>query len=122
MGNITKTKYRKKNITREWLLSNGFHYNRLLSDDESDVYTYRFPVHKYNKFTILECELKVVLGEEIISVNVYDYNTNDKYAPFYYYEYGNYDKMLKEINRKIESVLKKMNIYREENKRGKSNN
>lgn len=122
MGNITKTKYRKKNITREWLLSNGFHYNRLLSDDESDVYTYRFPVHKYNKFTILECELKVVLGEEIISVNVYDYNTNDKYAPFYYYEYGNYDKMLKEINRKIESVLKKMNIYREENKSGKSNN
>ena len=120
MGNITKTKYRKKNITREWLLSNGFHYNRLLSDDESDVYTYRFPVHKYNKFTILECELKVVLGEEIISVNVYDYNTNDKYAPFYYCEYGNYDSMLKEINGKIESVLKKLKIYGGKDKNGKS--
>ncbi|MBD5485733.1 MAG: hypothetical protein HDR18_09525 [Lachnospiraceae bacterium] len=114
MGNITKTKYRKKNMTKDWLLANGFRYSRLLSDDEAEVYTYRFPVYKYNKFTVLECEFKVALGEEIISVNVYDYNTNDKYAPFYYCEYGNYDNMLKEINGKIEGVLKKMKIYREE--------
>lgn len=112
MGNITQTKYRKKNITKEWLLSNGFRYNRLFSGDESDVYTYRFSVYRYNKFVTLECELQVALGEEIISINVYDYNTNDKYAPFYYCEYGNYDNILQEINGKIESVLKKMKIKR----------
>lgn len=122
MENIAQTKYRKKNITKEWLLSNGFRYSRLLSDDETEVYTYRFPVYKHNKFTVLECELKVVLGEEIISINVYDYNTNDKYAPFYYCKYGNYDKMLKEINGKIGSMLKKLRIYGKENKNGKSNN
>lgn len=107
---MAKTRYKKKNITKDWLLSNNFRYNRLLSNNEEEVYTYRFPVYKYNKFTVLECEFKVVLGEEIISINVYDYNTNDKYAPFYYCEYGNYDKMLKEINGKIESVLKRMKI------------
>lgn len=110
MGNITQTQYKKKNITKEWLLTNGFRYNRLLSDDKTEVYTYRFPVYKYNKFTVLECEFKVISGEDIISVNVYDYNTNDKYAPFYYCEYGNYDKMLKEINEKINLVLRKMRI------------
>lgn len=94
----------------------------MLSDDKTEVYTYRFPVYKYNKFTVLECEFKVVFREDIINVNVYDYNTNDKYAPFYYCEYDNYDKMLKEINGKIESILKKLKIYGEKNQNGKSNN
>lgn len=110
MGDITQTKYRKKNMTKDWLLSNGFRYNRLFSDDETEVYTYRFPVHKYNEFTVLECEFRVVLGEKDISINVYDYATNNKYAPFYYCEYGNYDKLLKEINEKINIVLRKMRI------------
>ncbi len=39
-----QTEYIKKNMTKEWLLSNGFYYNRLFSDDEAEVYTYRFPV------------------------------------------------------------------------------
>lgn len=110
MCNITQTKYKKKNITKDWLLSNGFRYNRLFSDDETEAYTYRFPVHKYDKFTVLECEFRVVLGEKDISINVYDYATNNKYAPFYYCEYGNYDKLLKEINEKINVVLKKLKI------------
>ncbi len=97
-------------MTKEWLLSNGFYYNRLFSDDETEVYTYRFPVYKYNKFTVLECELKVILGNDVINVNVYDYNTHDKYAPFYYYEYGNYDKILKEISEKIENALNKLKV------------
>lgn len=106
----TSTTYIKKNIDKKWLLENGFRFNRLFSDEETELYTYRFPVWKYNKFTVLECELRVILGEEKIDVNVYDYNTNDKYAPFYYCEYGNYDKILKEIDRKIETVLKRLSI------------
>ncbi len=100
-------------MTKEWLLSNGFRYNRLFSDDEAEVYTYRFPVYKYNKFTALECELKVMLGNDVINVNVYDYGTNDKYAPFYYCEYGNYDKILKEINKKIDIALKKIKVKKD---------
>ncbi len=106
----THTSYINKNIDKKWLLDNGFRLNRLFSDEETETYTYRFPVWKHNKFTILECELKVVLGEEEINVNVYDYNTNDRYVPFYYCEYGNYDRMLKEINGKIEAVLKRLGI------------
>lgn len=110
MNNLLQTKYKKKNITKDWLLSNGFHYNRLLSDNEAEVYTYRFPVYKYNKYTVLECELKIALGEDVINVNVYDYNTHDKYAPFYYSEYGNSKKMLNIISHEINKKLKSLEI------------
>ncbi len=106
----TQTLYIKKNMDKKWLLDNGFKFSRLFSDEETEVYTYRFPVWKYNKFTVLECELRVILGEEEINVNIYDYNTNDKYAPFYYCENGNYDRMLKEIYHKINSTMKRLQI------------
>lgn len=82
----------------------------MFSDNAEEVYTYRFPVYKYNRFTVLECELRVILGENVININVYDCNTHDKYAPFYYCEYGNYDKMLNEINTKIGNILKRLKI------------
>lgn len=116
MGNITQTKYRKKNMTKEWLLANGFRYNRLFSGDKSEVYTYRFPLYRYNKFVTLECELQVVLGEDDIIVNVYDYGTNNKYAAFYYSEYGNYSKFIKEIHYKIDKKLNKLGVKRKETK------
>lgn len=103
-------KYINKNVTKEWLLNNGFYYNRLFSDEETEIYTYRFPVWKYNKFTVLECELQVMPDKKEVNINVYDYNTNNKYAPFYYCEYGNYNKMLKEINSKINTVLNRLGI------------
>lgn len=95
-------------LTKEQLLSKGFRFSRSLSDDENDVYTYRFPVFKYKKMIVLECELRVTLGEEKININVYDYNTNNKYAPFYHCEYGSYNEMLKIINEKIENCIKTM--------------
>ena len=51
MDRITDVTYTKPNVTKQWLLSNNFRYNTRLSDEESDVYTYRFPVYKYEKFT-----------------------------------------------------------------------
>lgn len=111
MGSVSRAKYIKRNITKDWLLFNGFHhYNRLFSDAETEVYTYRFPVCKYEKFTILECELKVIIGEDNIHINVYDYNTLNRYAPFYYSEYRNYTVMLKEIWQKIDKELNKLGI------------
>ena len=81
-----------------------------------DVYTYRFPVYRYNKFVTLECELQVVLGENDIKVNVYDYGTNNKYAAFYYSEYGNCSKFMKEIHNKINKKLNTLGVERIETK------
>ena len=110
MDNFSKSKYIKRNMTKDWLVSNGFHYNRIFSNNDADVYTYRFPVYKYERFIILECEMKVILGEDNVYINVFDYNTLNRYAPFYYMEYGNYTSMLKEIWQKIDKELNKLGI------------
>lgn len=108
-------KYYKQNISKEWLVENGFKYSKSLSDEETHVYTYRFPVFKYKRMTVLECELNIALEDGEVKLNVYDYGTNDKFAAFYYCEYGNYDKMLKIIWNKIEYMLGKLQIERRQN-------
>lgn len=105
-----KDSYYKQNISKEWLMENGFKYSKSLSDEETHVYTYRFPVFKYERMTVLECELNVSSEDGEVKINVYDYGTNDKYAPFYYCEYGDYDKMLKIIWEKINAVFRKLQI------------
>lgn len=116
---IMQTRYIKKNMTKEWLISNNFHYNRIFSDDETEVYTYRFPVYKYDCFTVLDCEFKVTLGESTVTIDVYDYNTINRYTPFYYQEYGSYDKMLKEIWEKIDRSTIKLGIEKRTINEGK---
>lgn len=110
MDKLADHTYIKPNATKQWLLSHGFRYNRQLSDNESEVYTYRFPVYKHEKFTALECELGIILGEDEVRINVYDYGTSDRYAPFYYCEYGNYDVILRIIWRNIEKQLRNLEI------------
>lgn len=110
MGEITDTIYKKPNMTKKWLLSNGFCHNSLLSDGETQVYTCRFPVYQYKDFAILECELRAIAGENVIRVEVFDCGTNSRYAPFYYYEYGNYDKILKIIWKNINQMLRKLGV------------
>lgn len=121
MNKITNVTYIKPNATKQWLLSNNFRYNRLLSDEESEVYTYRFPVHKYERFTTLECELSIILGEDTVKINVYDYGTSDRYAPFYYCEYGNCHKMLEIIWKNINKQLALLEISKKENKETNKN-
>lgn len=94
----------KHKATKQWLLSHNFHYNSRLSNEES-VYTYRFPVYKHEKITTLECELSIFLDDNKIRINIYDYCTYDKYAPFYYCEYGNFDKILEIIWNNINRQL-----------------
>ncbi len=103
-------KYYKNNVSKEWLIANGFRYSKNLSDGEIHIYTYRFSVFKYERMTVLECELNVSSEDGEVKINVYDYGTNDKYAPFYYCEYGDYDKMLKIIWEKINAVFRKLQI------------
>ncbi|WP_285945795.1 hypothetical protein [Thomasclavelia cocleata] len=110
MIQVDNKKYVKQNISKEWLIANGFHYNKTLSNEDGEVYTYRFPVYKYEGFIVLECELMAKLDEGDVLINVYEYSTTNKYAPFYYQEYGNYDKMLECIWTKINKVIKKLGI------------
>lgn len=107
---LNDMKFIKQNMSKQWLLTNGFHYNRIFSNEDCEVYAYRFPVLKCERFTVLECELKVILGEDNVIIDVYDYNTINRYAPFYYQEYGNYTKMLDDIWLKINTELKRLKI------------
>lgn len=113
MNNISGKKYIKKNISKEWLCANKFKYNRLLSDKENDIYSYRFPVYKYGDFVTLECELSVFSTTGEVRINVFDYNTRSRYAPFYHVEYGIYNEILDKINERILKQLKKFDINQE---------
>lgn len=110
MDNSKKPIYITPNKSKQWLLSHGFRRNTRLSDNESEVYTYRFPVYKYEKFTTLECEFCIIIGEDEVNINVYDCGTSDRYAPFYYCEYGNYNSVLSVIWRNIEKKLYSLGI------------
>ncbi len=48
----------------------------------------------------------------IKSCKVLDYNTINRYAPFYYQEYGNYTIMLKDIWNRINKKISKLQIER----------
>lgn len=121
MSNVLQKRLLKKNVTKEWLFDNGFRFNRLFSDENIEVYTYRFPVYKYENFTILECELRIISGSGNVIIDVYDYGTINKYAPFYYQEYGNYGKMLEKIWAKINKVIKELGIEEGEASDGSKN-
>lgn len=109
MGRLGENIYKLKSSTpKQWLLDHGFTYNKIFSDDDADIYTYRFPVLKYNSYTTLECELSIISGDNKIKIDVYDYGTRDKYAPFYYTEYCNHTKILNAIWFNINNKIKQL--------------
>lgn len=108
-------KYIKKDITKEWLLKNDFRYNRFFSTKDDTVFTQRFVLliaDGNKKKPSLECEMFCYFPEGLIHVNVYHAGTRDKYAPFYYSEYGNWDKILDLINKKIDNKAKRLGVER----------
>ena len=108
--NISNNIYIKNRITKKWLNENNFKYNRMLSYNEDNVYTYRFPLCKNGYFITLECELSCIESSGEIRVDVYDYGTRNKYAAFYCVEYGDYSTMLNNINKKINIELRKLGV------------
>lgn len=117
METIANNVYLKNGITKEWLNKNNFRYNRILSDIEDNIYTCRFPLCKNGFFTTLECELRCIESTGEMSVDVYEYGTRNKYAPFYSVEYGDYSVMLNSINKKINRELKKLEVIKLNDKR-----
>ena len=109
MKRLVEKTIRKENVTEKWLLDNHFRYNRIYSDGDSIAYTYRFPVYKYGCCVTLDGEIVIFLDGEV-KLNVYDVNTRNKYAPFYYNEYGDFSAILNVINNNFEKQLKKFDI------------
>ena len=120
MKYLSKEKYVKHNASKEWLIANGFRHNPVFSDEESEVYTYRFPVSKYGAFHLLDCELTVMLKTCEVRINVYDCNTGSIYAAFYNREYGDYGSIVNEINERIACVLNALDIRKKQENGSKS--
>lgn len=110
MGKFLSNTYKKDNVDRQWLKQNDFRYSRTYSDSESDAYLRRFPVYKYGSCCTLEGEILIYVETGEVKINVYESGTNDIYAPFYNVEYGNYDSLLKIIDKYIYAELKRLNI------------
>lgn len=110
MVSLSSTKFTKDDISKKWLVSNGFRYNKIFSDKDEDVYTYRFPVHKYGDYITLEAEVAIFLNNGKVILNVFDGRTRCKYAPFYYIEFGDYGNFIKEINNNIINELNRLGI------------
>lgn len=91
-------------MTKKWLKEHGFRHNRIFSDKDMEAYSVRFPVYRYGMTISLECEATVILGEDGVILNVYDYGTRDKYAPFYC---GTYNKTMNIIWDNITKQLSK---------------
>ena len=106
---MINNKYYKPNITKEWIRKSPFRYSNLFSDYEENAYSYRFPVHKSGGFITLECEIIVFEKSGNITLNVFEYGTRDKYAPFYCNDYGR-NTVLNSVHKKIKSELKKLGI------------
>lgn len=111
MKRITENRYIKRNVTKDWLKQNNFHYSRIYSDIETEAYTYRFPVYKYNAKVILECELVLYEDTGEVKINVYDNNYNSKCAAFYC-ESNVYNKFVSKIEKKIKNEIRKLGIQK----------
>lgn len=107
MNDILKNKYIKHDVSKYWLMKNDFKYNKTLSDDDIEIYTYRFPVHKYKNIPVLFCELSIDIKTGIVGINVYDENSY-LYCPFYHVQYGNYNPLISSLNNKI---IKRLNVF-----------
>lgn len=108
-NNITNNSYEMKDYTIKNLKNLGFYYNKKVSDNEKKCYSIRFPVVKYNTYASIEGEFTVDIDNGCVCINVYDLKGN-YYAPFYNHEYGNYNDILKIINKNIDKQLKKYKI------------
>lgn len=110
MEQLTRKKYIKEDVTKEWLYQNGFRFGQMSGNIESGIYAKRFPVYRYGAYTVLECEISIHLNSGAAKIDVYSNNTHNIYPPSYYDEYGDFEPIVSVINRRIEDKLNKLGI------------
>lgn len=106
---IIDNKFNVGKVNKEKLLLKNFHFSGMKSEDFCEIYSYRFPVYEYKGHIVLYCELMLDKDTSDLSIYVFDKN-NRLFAPFYYSEYGSYDKILNVININIISKLAELGI------------
>ena len=106
--------YILKNNSSDNLKKLGFKL-KWQNEEGEELYTYQFPILKYNNITTLYCVLSVYTTEKRVKIDVYD-GLERVYTRFYNNEYGKADPILTEIHRNIENKLKKLGIKERENK------
>ena len=107
MKSLIHNKYKKNNITKSWLNKNGFY--KIISYDE-ETYRYMFGIYKYHNSPLLDCELILFFESGEVKMNVYNHGTRSRYTPFYHSEYGNYERVVRKINKEINSKIKELGI------------
>ena len=98
MINIEQYKLHSE-LTKEILRKNNFTYS--YSDG---YYLYHFPVYKYKKEAIIWCNLYIGIDSSSWNFTVVDQN-NNTYAPFFNRVYGGRNRVVENIERKINSQL-----------------
>lgn len=93
------TDYCKENVMKL-----GFFFNPYL-----EIWTYSFPVLTWKRVPTLICKVILSRDKDFVCVNVID-AFGDIYPPYYNQEYGQYDKYIKSVNRKILYKLKSLGI------------
>lgn len=104
MERIIDKKYKILSSSNQELEKRGFLY-----DKEQKNYIYKFPVLLYKKSPVLKCIITV--EEENYNVKIDVCGTdNNYYAPFYGNKYGDYEKVIRIIDRRIFKEFKKLKI------------
>lgn len=110
--NVFKNKYIMPNTDIDHLKELGFKYLPLRSSDNERIYIYVFPVYKYRRKTLIECNLFVNTTTQEINISVYNYN-GTIYAPFYNEQNYNNNTVLETVNKKIQSEFRKLKIIKQ---------
>lgn len=105
-------------ISKSFLISNGFRHNIGWSEDGSEAYVAYMPIYRYHGLAVLE--LRIVLYDNgTTRIDVLDYSTHGIYAAWYRHE--PYDKypILKEIDDNIIKLMTSLGFVKEkESKNG----
>lgn len=104
-------KFQIKNPSAQWFTNHNFTYSSVYSKcNDENIYLYRFPVLRYENYITLECEFMASESSGEVNVNVYDYNTRSKYAPWYYNDNEIHDKICDKIRQRIDAEAHKLDI------------
>ena len=109
---IYSNKYIIKDNSSQHLLD--LRFRRYYEPEER--YVYNFVISKYGKSTVLCGRIIAYTDTKEIKIDVIAHNYT-AYAPFYDTEFGNYEPIMKKINKTILEEFKKLGIIEYKNKK-----
>lgn len=102
---ILNKEYVIPNPTKDKLLQLNFRHSKTLSNYEESIYILRSPICKYKKYTTIECVILTDINTGMVSIDVYDCNTNMLYPPCYNDNSSGYKNLLNIIEHRINNII-----------------